>query len=142
MLMATRLLASCRAQGRPWLDCHDSLRAYDLDAVALRQCRRKLAAVLERTGVPDPEAAVLLNAWLSFLIYLGCPFSVSQLDPVTSICYLVSLSVVFACLCQSFKYRLLIIRRFLGGTFAFDELPKPGLSGNSCEMLIGPGIIR
>jgi len=68
--MATRLLASCRAQRRPWLDCRDSLRAYDLDAAALRQCRRKLAAVLERAGVPDPEAAVLLNAWLVEADYL------------------------------------------------------------------------
>ena len=33
--MATRLLASCCAQGRPWLDCLESLRAYDLDAAAL-----------------------------------------------------------------------------------------------------------
>ncbi|WP_310391925.1 Eco57I restriction-modification methylase domain-containing protein [Hymenobacter sp.] len=68
--MTTRLLASCRSQRRPWLDCLDSLRAYDLDAAALQQCRRKLATVLEQAGVPDPDATVLLNAWLVEADYL------------------------------------------------------------------------
>lgn len=68
--MATRLLDSCRSQRRPWLDCLDSLRAYDVDAVALRQCRRKLLPLLQAADVSDTDAEVLLNAWLVEADYL------------------------------------------------------------------------
>ena len=61
--MAMRLLTSCRAQRRPWLDCLDSLRAYDLDAAALLQCRRKLVTVLNQAGVPDTDTTVLLRSF-------------------------------------------------------------------------------
>ena len=44
--MVARLLASCRTQRRPCLDCLDSLRAYDVDVAPLRQCRRKLRGLL------------------------------------------------------------------------------------------------
>lgn len=72
--IVTRLLASCRAQQRPWLDCLDSLRAYDIDATALRQCRRKLLQLLAAAGVSDTDANVLLNAWLveaDYLLVIG-----------------------------------------------------------------------
>ncbi len=68
--MVARLLASCHAQHRPWLDCLDSLRAYDVDAAALRQCRRKLLELLQNAGVSDTDAEVLLNAWLVEADYL------------------------------------------------------------------------
>ena len=72
--MVARLLASCRTQRRPWLDCLDSLRAYDVDAAALRQCRRRLLALLQKAGVSDTDAEVLLNAWLvesDYLLLVG-----------------------------------------------------------------------
>lgn len=68
--MVTRLLDSCRAQGRPWLDCFNAIRAYDIDAAALRQCRRQLASLLLDVGVSDTDAEVLLNAWLIETDYL------------------------------------------------------------------------
>ncbi|WP_035558469.1 Eco57I restriction-modification methylase domain-containing protein [Hymenobacter sp. IS2118] len=68
--MVARLLDSCRKQGRPWLDCLDSVRAYDVDAAALRQCRRKLLGLLQEAGVSDTDAEVLLNAWLVEADYL------------------------------------------------------------------------
>ena len=68
--MVARLLASCRAQHRPWLDCLDSLRGYDVDATALRQCRRKLHQLLQEAGVSDTDAEVLLTAWLVEADYL------------------------------------------------------------------------
>jgi adenine-specific DNA-methyltransferase len=68
--MTARLLASCRTQRRPWLDCLDSLRAYDIDGDALRQCRRKLAQLLADAGVSDTDAEVLLQAWLVEADYL------------------------------------------------------------------------
>lgn len=68
--MVARLLDSCRAQGRPWLDCIDSVRAYDVDAAALRQCRRKLLQLLQAAGVSDTDTEVLLNAWLVEADYL------------------------------------------------------------------------
>jgi len=68
--MVARLLDSCRTQHRPWLDCLDSLRAYDVDAAALRQCRRKLRGLLQDAGVSDTDAEVLLNAWLVEADYL------------------------------------------------------------------------
>ena len=72
--MVARLLDSCRAQGRPWLDCIASVRAYDVDAAALRQCRRKLLQLLQATGVSDTDSEVLLNAWLveaDYLLLIG-----------------------------------------------------------------------
>jgi len=72
--MAARLLDSCRIQQRPWLDCLNSLRAYDIDAVALRQCRRKLFQLLAAVGVSDTDAEVLLHAWLveaDYLLFVG-----------------------------------------------------------------------
>jgi len=72
--MVARLLAACRAQQRPWLDCRDSVRAYDIDAVALRQCRRKLHHLLATTGVGRADADVLLQAWLveaDYLLFVG-----------------------------------------------------------------------
>lgn len=72
--MAARLLDSCRTQQRPWLDCLDSLRAYDIDATALRQCRRKLFQLLAAAGVSDIDAEVLLRAWLveaDYLLFVG-----------------------------------------------------------------------
>ncbi len=68
--MVARLLASCRAQCRPWLDCLDSLRGYDVDGTALRQCRRKLLQLLQAAGVSDTDTEVLLNAWLVEADYL------------------------------------------------------------------------
>lgn len=68
--IVTRLLDSCRTQRRPWLDCLNSLRAYDVDAVALRQCRRKLLHLLQAADVSDIDAEVLLNAWLVEADYL------------------------------------------------------------------------
>ena len=72
--MVTRLLDSCRTQRRPWLDCLNSLRAYDVDAVALRQCHRKLLHLLQAADVSDIDAEVLLNAWLveaDYLLLIG-----------------------------------------------------------------------
>lgn len=72
--MVARLLDSCRAQQRPWLDCRDSVRAYDIDAAALRQCRRKLHQLLATTGVSSADAEVLLRAWLveaDYLLFVG-----------------------------------------------------------------------
>lgn len=68
--MAARLLACCRAQGRPWLDCRDALRAYDVDAAALWQTRRKLGQLFEEVGVNNIEAHMLLSAWLVEADYL------------------------------------------------------------------------
>ena len=68
--MVARLLNSCRAQGRPWLDCLDSLRAYDVDATALRRCRRRLLRLLQEAGISDTTAEVLLKAWLVEADYL------------------------------------------------------------------------
>ena len=68
--MVARLLDSCRTQQRPWLDCLNSLRAYDIDAAALRQCRRKLVQLLATAGISDTDAEVLLNAWLTEADYL------------------------------------------------------------------------
>lgn len=68
--MVTRLLDSCRTQRRPWLDCLNSLRAYDVDAVALRKCRHKPLHRLQATSVSDTDAEVLLNAWLVEADYL------------------------------------------------------------------------
>jgi adenine-specific DNA-methyltransferase len=72
--MAARLLDSCRAQQRPWLDCLPSLRAYDIDAAALSHCRRKLFQLLAAAGVSDTDAEVLLNTWLveaDYLLWVG-----------------------------------------------------------------------
>ncbi len=68
--MVARLLDACRTQQRPWLDCLNSLRAYDIDAAALRQCRRKLLQLLAAAGVSDTDAEVLLQAWLVEADYL------------------------------------------------------------------------
>ena len=72
--MVTRLLDWCRTQRRPWLDCLNSLRAYDVDAVALRQCRRKLLQLLQAVDVSAIDAEVLFNAWLveaDYLLLIG-----------------------------------------------------------------------
>jgi len=69
--IAKRLLASCRNQGRPWLDCIGSLRAYDVDAAALRECRHKLRVLLQEENVPDAEITLLLNAWIIKADYLS-----------------------------------------------------------------------
>ncbi|SES88734.1 Eco57I restriction-modification methylase domain-containing protein [Hymenobacter actinosclerus] len=68
--MVARLLTSCRVQRRPWLDCRDSLRAYDVDATALKQCRRHVQQLLIEAGVCGPDAEALLNAWLVETDYL------------------------------------------------------------------------
>lgn len=68
--MVARLLDSCRTQRRPWLDCRDSLRAYDVDAAALGQCRRNVQMLLRESGVGDQDAEMLLNAWLVEADYL------------------------------------------------------------------------
>ena len=68
--MAARLLAACRAQQRPWLDCLNSLRAYDVDAAALRRCRSKLLQLLATASISDTVAKVLVNAWLVEADYL------------------------------------------------------------------------
>lgn len=68
--MVARLLDSCHIQQRPWLDCLDSLRAYDVDAAALRQCRRKLIQLLTAAGISDTDTEVLANAWLVEADYL------------------------------------------------------------------------
>jgi adenine-specific DNA-methyltransferase len=75
------LLDSCRQQQRPWLDCLDSLRAYDIDAAALRQCRRKLRHLLATAGVSDTDAEVLLRAWVIEADYL---LLVGQTIPLTT----------------------------------------------------------
>lgn len=79
--MVTRLLGSCRTQQRPWLDCLNSLRAYDIDGAALRRCRRKLLQLLTTVGVPDIDAEVLLRAWLVEADYL---LLVGQTTPSTT----------------------------------------------------------
>lgn len=72
--LVKRLLNSCRTQGRPWLDCFDAIRAYDVDAIALKQSRIKLLSVLLDAGVSETDADVLLNAWLiedDYLLFVG-----------------------------------------------------------------------
>lgn len=68
--IARRLLASCRAQERPWLDCLHSLRAYDVDAAALAHCRQELMLLLQEEGIPHADSAELLSAWLVEADYL------------------------------------------------------------------------
>jgi adenine-specific DNA-methyltransferase len=68
--MVTRLLDSCRSQGRAWLECVDAIRAYDVDAAALRACRRTLLHLLVNAGVSDTDADILLKAWLIEADYL------------------------------------------------------------------------
>lgn len=82
--MVARLLDSCRTQQRPWLDCLNSLRAYDIDAAALRQCRRKLFHVLADAGVSDTDAEVLLQSWLveaDYLLFVGQTISITARTP-------------------------------------------------------------
>ncbi len=62
--MVNRLLNSCRFQNRPWLDCLNSLRAYEVDAIALQRCTNRLQQILTEAGVDGADARQLISAWL------------------------------------------------------------------------------
>ena len=68
--MATRLIASCRAQGRPVTDCQSSIRAYELDALSADMAKRALIRTLSGLDVPAAEAMSLADAWIRTGNYL------------------------------------------------------------------------
>lgn len=68
--MAQRLITSCKASGRPILDCIGSLLAFELDTVSAEQARTGLTAILSAEGVAQAEAEVLVRQWVRTGDYL------------------------------------------------------------------------
>jgi adenine-specific DNA-methyltransferase len=69
--MAERLLASCRRQRRPVLDCARSIIAYELHAYSAEAARTAVADTLTAAGVSAHEAKTLALGWIKVGDYLA-----------------------------------------------------------------------
>lgn len=68
--MVERLLNSCRKLGRPFLECRNSLIAYELDDESAARARSVAIRVLAELGVTGPIAGQLVDSWLRIGDYL------------------------------------------------------------------------
>lgn len=68
--MAERFAASCRRQGRPWLDGASALIAYEIDPLAAETARNVAVDRLVACGVPHGDAVKLARTWVRVGDYL------------------------------------------------------------------------
>jgi hypothetical protein len=68
--MALRLLHSAQLKGRGYLECKDSLRAYELDSESAAIARGAVTQALVREAVPEVEARTLASDWVRVGDYL------------------------------------------------------------------------
>lgn len=64
------LLASCRNQGRPVLDCKGSLIAFELDPISANRARSIALETLTGCGVTESDAEILAAEWVRNEDYL------------------------------------------------------------------------
>ncbi|BDC49808.1 type II DNA modification methyltransferase [Bryobacterales bacterium F-183] len=76
--MTERLISSCRRQGRPLSDCHNSLIAYELDSTSAELGRNAVLNVLSSMNVSCDVAESLVGSWIRTGDYL---FEAFQLAP-------------------------------------------------------------
>ena len=69
--MAERLVASCRRQRRPVLDCATALIVYELDATSAALARSAIRAALRALDVAEREAESLVGGWVHVGDYLA-----------------------------------------------------------------------
>jgi len=75
-LMVERLAASCERLKRPISDCHNSLRAYELNANSAERARILAAEILTDRGVKPSTAEELSKSWVHTGDYLLESFAV------------------------------------------------------------------
>ena len=68
--MVQRLVASCRRQNRPFLDCASSLIAYELNDASAISARRVIESFLENEGIHPNDAVELASGWIHSGDYL------------------------------------------------------------------------
>src|SRR5256714_989462 len=68
--MAQRLVAACRRQQRPVLDCLSSLRAFELGEASAAQARANLTACLLAEGIARADVETLVQHWIQTGNYL------------------------------------------------------------------------
>jgi len=68
--MISRLIESCRKQGRPLSDCRNSLLAYELDEMSAARARSVAQSILVDLGVQLPLVAQLAESWIVTRDYL------------------------------------------------------------------------
>ncbi len=78
--MATRLVSSCRRQGRQLAECRQSIIAYELDGTSAAIAKKSLIAALEAIDVPLAIAAELASGWIRTGDYLFEVFRLPQAD--------------------------------------------------------------
>ncbi len=64
LAMVRRLVASCRHQSRPLLDCRDALIAFELDAPTATATRQAVYNILTEDGFAHDEGTILANTWV------------------------------------------------------------------------------
>lgn len=69
--MAERLVASCRRQRRPVLDCATALIVYELDATSAALARSAIRAALRALDIAEREAESLVGGWVHVGDYLA-----------------------------------------------------------------------
>ncbi len=68
--MITRLIESCRKQGRPLSDCSNSLLAYELDKMSAARAKYVTQSILVDLGVQQPLVTQLAESWIATRDYL------------------------------------------------------------------------
>jgi len=68
--MIERLMACCKRLGRPWLDCRNSLVAYELDVASADRARALAVKLLTGWGVKTSIAQNLAGSWVRTGDYL------------------------------------------------------------------------
>ncbi len=76
--MATRLIESCRRQGRPLTDCRDSLLAFELHKESANLARAALIDLLVRLKLDEEVAEGLVRGWLRTGDFLFDVFGLPQ----------------------------------------------------------------
>lgn len=78
--MARRLVSSCRRQGRPILDCRDSLIVRELIESSAEETRTRTLAALRAMGVLIEDAEMLTRTWIAPGDYLSEGSSLPKAD--------------------------------------------------------------